>query len=280
MLKLALQKLDNVKKVGGQYQARCPCHDDKHASLSLSETPEGKLLAYCHAGCSFESIIKALDLQPDRINDTPIITATYDYTDSEGKLLYQVVRYHPKSFRQRRPDPGRKGKWLWNLNGTKSTLYKLPETLQAIAKHQLIFIVEGEKDVETLIKHGQAATSISGGVSSKWSPELIPLFEGAKVAIIPDQDEPGKKYAQYVASILHDWCASLKVISLPLKDVTEYLGNNPVDNLLNMVYNGKEYIPLNTITREEFESFKGVNRYLWNLVTNGRKKRKYNVYNI
>ena len=273
-LELSLQKLDNVKKVGRQYQARCPCHDDKHASLSISETPEGKLLAYCHAGCSFESIIKALDLPSERINDTPIITNTYDYTDSEGKLLYQVVRYHPKSFRQRRPDPDHKGEWLWNLNGIKSTLYKLPETLQALANHQLIFIVEGEKDVETLIKHGQVATSISGGASSKWTPELIPLFEGAKVAIVPDQDEPGKKYAQYVASILSGWCTSLKVVNLPLKDVTDYLSSNEVDKLLNMVYNGHEYTPLNTVTREEFESFKGVNRYLWDLIqsTNGKNR--------
>ena len=32
------------------------------------------------------------------------IVATYDYTDDKGELLYQVVRYDPKDFRQRRPD--------------------------------------------------------------------------------------------------------------------------------------------------------------------------------
>ena len=32
------------------------------------------------------------------------VVATYDYTDRDGKLLYQVLRLEPKSFRQRRPD--------------------------------------------------------------------------------------------------------------------------------------------------------------------------------
>jgi hypothetical protein len=36
------------------------------------------------------------------------VVATYDYTDDKGGLLYQVVRYEPKSFRQRRPDEGAK----------------------------------------------------------------------------------------------------------------------------------------------------------------------------
>lgn len=41
------------------------------------------------------------------------IVATYDYTDAHGELLFQVVRYHPKDFRQRRPDG--KGGWVWKL---------------------------------------------------------------------------------------------------------------------------------------------------------------------
>src|SRR5262245_43639267 len=31
------------------------------------------------------------------------IVATYDYGDETGKLLFQVVRFDPKDFRQRRP---------------------------------------------------------------------------------------------------------------------------------------------------------------------------------
>ena len=32
------------------------------------------------------------------------IVCAYDYTDERGKLLFQVCRFNPKDFRQRRPD--------------------------------------------------------------------------------------------------------------------------------------------------------------------------------
>ena len=53
------------------------------------------------------------------------IVATYDYTDANGgALLYQVVRYEPKDFRQRRPDGN--GGWIWKL-GDKRIIYRWPE---------------------------------------------------------------------------------------------------------------------------------------------------------
>src|SRR3990167_3791982 len=123
-LETALSRLVGVRKIAGGFQAVCPCHDDKHQSLSISEK-EGKFLAYCHAGCAFTNIVKALDLRPSGNNITPIITATYDYTDADGKLLYQVIRYQPKAFKQRRPDG--KGGWIWDMKGITPTLYHSDE---------------------------------------------------------------------------------------------------------------------------------------------------------
>src|SRR5690606_6251 len=49
----AASVLDNVRwKPDGGFTARCPAHDDRRNSLSVSEGDRGKLLAYCHAGCS------------------------------------------------------------------------------------------------------------------------------------------------------------------------------------------------------------------------------------
>lgn len=279
---VALSRLEGVRKIAGGWQAKCPCHDDKHQSLSVAEK-DNKIMLYCHAGCQFNDIIKALDLLPDRTSDTPIITNTYDYTDSDGNLLYQVVRYHPKSFRQRRPDPDHRGEWLWNLNGITPTLYKLPETLQGIANHQLIFIVEGEKDADNLHHAGQIATTINGGASSKWPPELIPQFLGARVVIIPDNDEPGRKYANYVGNLLYGWCSSLKIVTLPVKDVSDYLDSGKtIDNLLNICHNTDEYIPSGVITRDEFNSWRGVNQYLWKLLLKQKhyKNKKYKEYSL
>ena len=53
------------------------------------------------------------------------IVKTYDYKDESGQLLYQVVRYEPKDFRQRRPDG--QGGWIWNLQGVRRVLYRLQE---------------------------------------------------------------------------------------------------------------------------------------------------------
>ena len=40
--------------------ARCPVHNDNRPSLSLSDGKDGRLLACCHAGCSFDDIIHEL----------------------------------------------------------------------------------------------------------------------------------------------------------------------------------------------------------------------------
>src|ERR1700730_6525628 len=56
---------------------------------------------------------------------------SYDYVNEAGELLFQVVRFEPKDFRQRRPD-GRNG-WIWNLNGTRRVLYRFPEVIEALA---------------------------------------------------------------------------------------------------------------------------------------------------
>jgi len=284
-LNTALSHLSGVRKQGNEFIARCPCHNDRHQSLSITEK-EGKLLAYCHAGCSFESIIKALNLEPKNDKLPPQIVATYDYTDSEGKLLYQVVRYHPKNFKQRRPIGN---DWEWNLNGISPTLYHLPEVLIAIKEGQQVFVVEGEKDVDNLRLQGLAATTISGGASTKWPPSIIPLFQGAKIIIIPDNDTPGLKYAQYVSNLLYGWCASLKLITLPAKDVSDYLDSqaiddehsNPRDNLLNLCHNMGEFIPSGAVTREEFNAWRGVNQYLWQtLLRKSKGNKRYNVYKV
>ena len=291
-LEVVLNRLAGVKKLSNGYQAKCPTHNDNHQSLSIKVSPEGKLLLYCHTGlpqCSFENIIKALDLQPNHIKNTPIITDPYDYTDAEGELLYQVVRYQPKAFKQRRPDDN--GGWIWDLNGITPTLYHLPEVTQAIADDKLVFIVEGEKDADNLRQYGQVATSISGGASTKWHPSLVPLLEGAKVVIIADNDEAGRKYALYVANLLYGWCSTLKLLTLPTKDVSDFLMVettsiveglkvtdtffNTIDKLLQIVDNTEEYIPVGAVTRDEFNSFRGVNLYLWQQLRQRKRKPKY-----
>jgi len=50
--------------------------------------------------------------------------AVYDYTDADGKLLYQVCRYEPKRFSHRQPDG--KGGWLYKASDRR-VVYRWPE---------------------------------------------------------------------------------------------------------------------------------------------------------
>src|SRR6516165_5667843 len=98
----------------------------------------------------------------------PKIVKTYDYRDEIGELLFQVVRFEPKDFRQRRP--GGCG-WIWKLGDARRVLYLLPELVKAVAAGQTIYIPEGEKDVDNLRAIGLAATTNPGGIK-KWRANI------------------------------------------------------------------------------------------------------------
>lgn len=88
-----LNQLDNVKGNGSQYTAKCPAHDDRRNSLSVSVGDDGRVLLKCHAGCDVQDIVGAVGLQmkdlfvePPPKNHPPVVAA-YDYMDDAGKLL-------------------------------------------------------------------------------------------------------------------------------------------------------------------------------------------------
>ncbi len=148
------------------------------------------------------------------------IVKAYNYTDQDGHLLFQNVRYEPKSFSQRRPNPNGKAQWIWNLGGVRRVLYNLP----ALHKAATVFVAEGEKDADTLTGLGLVATTNPCGAHTKWRNEYTEHLNGKHVIIVQDNDDPGRKHAQDVARNLHGAAASVKVVAPPEgKDVTEWL---------------------------------------------------------
>ena len=155
------------------------------------------------------------------------IKALYDYTDGAGKLLFQVVRFEPKGFRQRRPDG--KGGWIWNLEGVFRTLYRLPNLVQA-PENMPIFIVEGEKDADALTNIGLLATTTAGGAGNWNKTSGMMALDGRTVFIIADKDEPGRKHAEGLALWIAGMARSVAVFELPdlnaempVKDVSDWL---------------------------------------------------------
>ena len=110
------------------------------------------------------------------------IVATYDYRDDNGTLLFQVVRFEPKDFRQRRPNGTG---WTWSVKGVRRVPYRLPELLEA--GERVVFIVEGEKSADRLRALGIPATCSPGG-AGKWHDALNEFFRGSDVVVVPDHD--------------------------------------------------------------------------------------------
>jgi hypothetical protein len=176
------------------------------------------------------------DLMPAR---TPAArrnpVACYEYFDANRNLLYQVLRYAPKSFSQRRPGP--KGRWIWKLDGTPRVLYRLPELLAA-DRLVPVYIPEGEKDVDRLTAQGLIATTNPNG-AGKWHADYNQYLKGRKVVLLPDNDSPGRAHAEAVAASLHGIAESVQI--LPLPDLPE---KGDVSDWLDAGHSGQDLVKL------------------------------------
>jgi putative DNA primase/helicase len=216
--------LGTERASGNTWMARCPAHEDGSPSLAIRGA-DGKVLLHCHGGCSQGAVIQALkdrgiwDTASDRsyqMASRPRLTVTYDYLDECGQLLYQVLRFEPKDFRQRHPDGV--GGWTWK-KGERQVLYRLPRVLSA----PIVFLVEGEKDCQALEAHGFIATTAAGGAKAPWLDSFTDSLAGREVIMIPDNDKPGRERAFRVAQYLAGRVARLVILTLDgAKDVAEW----------------------------------------------------------
>ena len=162
-------------------------------------------------------------------NDSKHSNIYYDYPDEGEMLLYQKVRAFPKKFWLQTPD-GKK-----NLKGVRRVLYRLPELIKSTGT---IFIVGGEKDVETLRKHGLTATTNDNG-EGNWRSEFNEYLKDRDVIILEDNDAKGQKHGQVVSKSLEGIAKSIRIIKFPQLDaggdVTDYLSSRTVDELLKKV---------------------------------------------
>lgn len=230
---------------GAEWRGRCPIHDGKDDNFAV-DAQSGRW--FCHSACGRGGDIFDLEDEftggdfPTRKSEVLRIVgrvfgnpgrgeptrttkinhkssaareiACYQYEDQDGELAFEVVRYlhsdGSKRFRQRRPDG--KGGVVYNLAGVNRVPYRLPRVMQAKA----LFLVEGEKDVETLERWGLDATCNPGGSGSTGLyGEWTHIFAGKRLAILPDNDAPGRKHAAGVAAALIAEASSIRVIELP-----------------------------------------------------------------
>ena len=250
-----------VKQTGAtQWRGGCPVHGGKDPNFAV-EANTG--MAACHSRCggrgwdmiglemelsgsafpAAKKAVYALVGRPEPAWEDRDIEATYDYCREDGSVAYQVVRKCGKRFLQRRPD-GNCG-WIWGLGDTAPLPFHLPELMRATKG---VWVVEGEKDVLTLERAGKTATCNNGGAGN-FRVELARWFAGKPVAILPDNDEPGRNHALKVAEILAPVAKSVRIVELqglPEKgDVTDYLRikGNKIEDLSAAYARAQDWTP-------------------------------------
>lgn len=226
---------------------RCPFHEDDNASAGIYSDDAGVWRFKCH-GCDEGGDV--FDIRA-KIEGKPVgdvlkaasngqghrgkIVATYNYTDAGGTLLYQVVRFEPKDFRQRRPDGD--GGHVWNLRGVQRVLYHLPEIVEA-GPDSFVFVVEGEKDADRMKADCMLATTCPQG-AGKWDKcDLSPLH-GRHVVLVPDNDAKGIEHMRGMAEALDGKAASVRVLQLP--DLPD---KGDVSDWFNVGHDGEELVRL------------------------------------
>lgn len=284
-------EIDKKSKRVDRVQAKCPCHDDKNASLTISyNSKEEKTMLYCHAGCNTKDIVESVGLKMSDLFDKPLeineekksafekdIEAIYKFYDENGDLAYEKIRKKGKKFLHRRYIDGETvwgmeegiytetfpGSKSWSIKerpgakkayypGQEQLLYNLPNVIKGIKEEQTIFITEGEKDSDSLITRGLIATTTSigatkGDLGKKWPSRFNSFFKGANVVLLPDNDEPGKRFMEHIAIELKNIANNIKIVELPdlskKEDITDWLEyGNDIYDLQALVKRTDEFI--------------------------------------
>ena len=203
------------------YQSRCPAHDDREPSLSLSAGTKQAVVAKCHAGCDFHAIRAAMNWpanglaqrtpkpsrivkpkpppEPVRLPHGPGVTVTA-YRDAEGTPVLAIVRKQNgdrKRITQWTPAGG--GLWLPKALPAPRPLLGLPDVLAA----RRVLVVEGEKCALAARKAwpGRCVTTWCGGTAAWELTDWEPLATKT-VTLLADADETGRKAMRAIAERL------------------------------------------------------------------------------
>ena len=238
----------NGERHGDSYMCSCPLpghkHGDQARSLSVAIGRNGGILMHCHVhdDARIEDFAKAMGLEVkdfmpedgeareekkapkpwkesmvgDRDRNGFETTAGDVYENEDGTVGMRKCRKqrnradggYDKTFLMQAP---KDGQW-WKPSDIGSDavhlLYHLPEVLRAIKGGEMVYIAEGEKDVDNLRALGFCATcSATGGgkgsLAGKFTDGQAAQLDGACVVLIPDNDEAGEGYVNWIAEKLY-----------------------------------------------------------------------------
>lgn len=239
----------------GEWLASCPVLDhgqgngDRNPSLSVTDA-DGKLLLKCHGGCSQHDVWSAVrDLgllpqlsewveplvirpinghHPAPVPRPPVqyppaprqvhMTGEWEYVDENGVVLFVKQRFWTsdskgKTYKLLRvmSDGSRQA----SMQGARVIPYRLSDVLEAKLQGKPVFICEGEKAADALASIG-VFTSTSHTGAGSWPAANSTWFANLNIVLVPDNDQPGYRYASLVASALLPIAKSVRLLALPV----------------------------------------------------------------
>jgi predicted P-loop ATPase/5S rRNA maturation endonuclease (ribonuclease M5) len=243
-----------LSHIGDRWWGLCPFHEETTPSFTVRQCADGVWRCGC-MGChnpgngegdcfdfvmakescdlprATEIIMDVCGITQERKKKLGATLATYDY-DGVFQVLRKQMVYEDtgevipdkKSFLIRCPDG--KGGWVWNERGIPlggKPLYRQSEF--QVEQERRVWVVEGEKDVETLRAAGELATTNAHGARAAWEPQYTEALRGKHVIICGDTDAPGRERDATIAVNLHGVAASVSMVTLPAphKDITEWI---------------------------------------------------------
>lgn len=249
---LADRNLD-PKQTGKGWSARCPAHDDRRPSLSISEGDGGRALVHCHAGCDIGAICEAIGLKPtdlmpangvdtdktsnqskkSRVSSTSTTDKTYPTADAAVKTLEHQHGQRSAEWTYHDAQGEPIGVVVrWNMSdgkvirpvtrqGHQWIVGGMPDPrplygLPNLANAERVYVCEGEKAADAARSIGLVATTSAHGSKSANKTDWSPLA-GKEIVLLPDNDTAGEAYADEVARILGNLTpppSSIKILEL------------------------------------------------------------------
>ena len=218
LLAVILPRLQGVRGPGssGNYDARCPFHDDRSASISIHSKTG---LWQCHAaGCGRQGnayqLARELGVVPPASTETPAVNwgldgvmrrygikvhrrgVIFPVRDHEGNRCRDHIRLHEGEPRFQ----------YWGKGRTLHALVEWDLVRQWGAGCGIAYMVEGNRDWLALAAHGWPAIGILGTQHfGSAREESFGHIKGAGIGamvITPDNDGPGREAAREWARAL------------------------------------------------------------------------------
>jgi len=189
----------------------------------------------------YEDIIQALSLPQcnSKQSDRGRVVESYQY----GKYTKNRIEY----------SDGRKKAFYWDppLRGADPGLYNV----LALETSDLVYVVEGEKDVNNMKKLGLVAVSSPHGAGNgdKWRSAYNEPFKCKRVFILPDHDSIGYRFAELVRENIAPVAASVQILNLAaayfempehgdITDIYEAVGKEKTLEIIEIAKNLPPYV--------------------------------------